>query len=194
MKEAEKEDMGKLLSTLTKGLESQLGLGFFQDDNSVKKKTITTNTKYSNTKVKTRNLLTNVSYRRYKPEDVEKTNFGINFFLFLTQNLNPTVFGRKLETSLERDYVKMIWRTCVLHKFTKFILLKGNFIELSLSHITHQKANNIAAKFVEEDVKNINLLKSALRNHLRTIQYVYSLPFPKIYNRTNRFGINKIAF
>ena len=34
------------------------------------------------------------------------------------------------------------------------------------------------------------MLKSALRDHLRTIQYVYSLLFPKIYNRTNRFGIN----
>ena len=36
--------------------------------------------KYRNTKVKTRNLLTNVSHRRYKPEDVEKTNFVILMF------------------------------------------------------------------------------------------------------------------
>ena len=35
------------------------------------------------------------------------------------------------------------------------------------------------------------MLKPALTNHLQTIQYVYSLLFPKIYNRTNRFGINK---
>ena len=39
-------------------------------------------------------------------------------------------------------------------------------------------------------MQNIHLLKSALRNHLQTIQYVYSLLFPKIYNRTNKFGIN----
>ena len=39
-------------------------------------------------------------------------------------------------------------------------------------------------------MQNINLLKSALRYHLQTIQYVYSLLFPKIYNRTNKFGIN----
>ena len=39
-------------------------------------------------------------------------------------------------------------------------------------------------------MQNINLLKSALRNHLRTMQYVYSLLFPKNYNRTNKFGIN----
>ena len=64
-----------------------------------------TTTKYSNTKVKTRNLLTNVSYRRYKPEDAEKANFVINVFSFLTQNLNPAGLDRRLETSLERDYV-----------------------------------------------------------------------------------------
>ena len=84
----------------------------------------------------------------------------------------------------------MVWDTCVPHKFNKFIFLKGNFIELSQPHITYQKLNSIVVKFVEEDVQNIDLLKSALRNHLRTIQYVYSLLFPKIYNRTNRFGIN----
>ena len=84
----------------------------------------------------------------------------------------------------------MVWGTCVQHKFTKFIFLKENFIDLSQSHVAYQNANNIVVKFVEEDVQNTDLLKSALRNHLRTIQYVYSLLFPKIYNRTNRFGIN----
>ena len=38
--------------------------------------------------------------------------------------------------------------------------------------------------------KNISLLKTSLRQHLKTIQYVYSLLFPKIYNRTNKFRIN----
>ena len=61
MEEAEKEDLRKLLSTLTEGLESQLDPGFFQDDNNDKKKH--KKTKYSNTKVKTRNLLTVGSYR-----------------------------------------------------------------------------------------------------------------------------------
>ena len=63
----------------------------------------------------------------------------------------------------------MVWDTCVPHKFTKFTHLKDNFIELSEPHITYQRANNIVVKFVEEDVQNIDLLKSALRNHLQTI-------------------------
>ena len=112
MEGVENEDMRKLLSTLSEGLpppENQVNLNFFQDDNSIPKKNV--KTKYSNTKVKSRNLLTNVSYRRYKPEDVEKVNFVVDAFSFLTQNLNPTGLDRKLETALERDYVKMIWDT-----------------------------------------------------------------------------------
>ena len=38
MEKAENKDMRKLLSTLTKGLESQLDPGCIQDDNDVNKK------------------------------------------------------------------------------------------------------------------------------------------------------------
>ena len=84
MEKVEKEDMRKLLSTLTEGLESQLGPDFFQDNNDVQKRTKATTTKYRDTKVRTRNLLTNASYRRYNPEGVEKTNFAIDVFSLLT--------------------------------------------------------------------------------------------------------------
>ena len=105
--ELQNEDMKKLLNTLTEGLESQLDPDFFQDNNKVQKKAKTIS-KCCNTKVKTRYLLANVSYRSYMPEDVEKTNFVIDVLSFLTQNLNPTGLDRKLETPFERDYVKMI--------------------------------------------------------------------------------------
>ena len=44
---------------------------------------------YSNTKVKTRNLLTNVSCRRFKQSDFHKNNFIIDILSFLVQNFNP---------------------------------------------------------------------------------------------------------
>ena len=84
----------------------------------------------------------------------------------------------------------MIWDACVLQKFPKFIYLKENFIDLCQTHISYQKANNIVLKFIEEDPQNFELLKATLRKHLRTIQYMYSLLFPNIYNRTNKFIIN----
>ena len=116
-------------------------------------------------------------------------NFVVDVFSFLTQNLNPTGLDRKLEKELERDYVKMIWSTCVLQKFSKFIYLKENFIDLCQPHIIYQKANNTVLKFIEEDPQKFELLKATLGEHLCLIQYVYSLLFLKIYNRTNKFGI-----
>ena len=101
MEKVENEDMKKLLSTLSEGLpppENQLNLNFFQDDNGIPKK----KKKCSNTKVKSRNIFRNVSYRRYKPEDVEKVNFVVDVFSILIQNLNPTGLDRKLETTLVR--------------------------------------------------------------------------------------------
>ena len=53
----------------------------------------------------------------------------------------------------------MVWDTCVLHKFCKFIYLEDNFIELSQPHIIYQKANNIIVNFVEEDVQIIDFVK-----------------------------------
>ena len=62
MEEVENENMKKLLSNLTERLGSQLDSDFFQDDNDVQK--VKTTTKHSSIKVKTRNLLMNVSCRR----------------------------------------------------------------------------------------------------------------------------------
>ena len=71
----------------------------------------------------------------------------------------------------------MIWDSCVPHKFTKFIYLKENFIEHS--HITYQKANNIVVKFVEEDLQNIDLLKSALKKLFATNTICLFLTYSK---------------
>ena len=69
--------MKKLFSTLTEELESQLDPDFFQDKNDVQRKAKTI-TKYKIQEI--RNLLTNVSYRRYKSENVQ-TLFS-RFFRF----------------------------------------------------------------------------------------------------------------
>ena len=89
-----------------------------------RKKKKNAKTKYSNTKLKSRNLLTNISYRRYIAEDVEKVNFVVDVFSFLIQNINPTGLDIKLETALERDYFKMIWDTWVPPRVSKFIYIK----------------------------------------------------------------------
>ena len=60
-----------------------------------KKKKMKQGKDYSNTKVKTRNLLTNVSYKRFKQSDFKKNSFIIYILSFLVQNFNPINLEKK---------------------------------------------------------------------------------------------------
>ena len=73
------------MSTFPEEPESQQDLNFFQDDNDApkKKKIKDTKSNCSSTKVKARNLLTNLSYRRYKQQDFNNLSFIIDILSFL---------------------------------------------------------------------------------------------------------------
>ena len=78
---------------------------------------------YSSSKVKTRNLLTNVSCRRFKQTDFNKEKFIVNIMSFLTQNFNPINLDRKLNLEKERDMIKFLWDECLPHDFVRYLYL-----------------------------------------------------------------------
>ena len=87
------------MSIFTQSTGDQQDQKFIQDDKVVpKKKKMKRRNDYSNTKVKTRNLLTNVSYRRFKQSDFNKTSFIVDILSFLVQNFNPINLDIKLDT------------------------------------------------------------------------------------------------
>ena len=93
-------EMEKMLNNLiNQNLDCQLNQDFFQDNNNTnnKKATWKKSNSYSNTKVKTRNFVTNISYRRYKWSDFKKDDFIVDVFSFLVQNLNPTMLDQKFD-------------------------------------------------------------------------------------------------
>ena len=105
----EQNGTGTLLSTFTESVvENQQNQNSSQDNNAVPKKQMRQRKDYSNTKIKTRNLLTNVSYRRFKQTDFNKNNFIVDIMSFLTQNFNPINLDRKLDSEKERDMVKFL--------------------------------------------------------------------------------------
>ena len=114
------KDMETLLSTFTENVvENQQNQSSLQDNNVVPKKQMRQRKDYSNTKVKTRNLLTNVSYRRFKQTDFNKKKFIVDIMLFLTQNVNPVNLDRKLDSEKERDMVKFLLDDCISHEFVR---------------------------------------------------------------------------
>ena len=99
----EQKDMQTLLNTFTENIESQQDQNFSQDDNVVpkKKKKEKRRKDYRNTKVKTKNLLTNVSYRRFKQPYFKKDNFIIDILSLLVQSFNLINVERKLDVERE---------------------------------------------------------------------------------------------
>ena len=109
-------EMEKILNNLTnQNLDSQVNQDFFQDDNDTnnKKAARKKSKQYSNTKVKARNFLSKIAYRRYKDSDFQKDEFVVDEFSFLIQNLNPTMLDRKFDSGVERDYVKILGENCI---------------------------------------------------------------------------------
>ena len=187
--------METLLSTFTESIGDQQDENFSQDDNIVPKKKMKRKKDYSNKKVKTRNLLTNVSYRRFKQSDFNKNSFIIDILLFLVQNFNPINLERKLDIEKERDMIKFLWDECILHDFIRYLYKQVNYIEISKSNLTYQKANNIVKNFISEDLNQIYTLKYKIDERFPLIHYIYSTLFSKIYNRMTNFGIqNKNNF
>ena len=150
---------------------------------------------YSNAKNKTRNLLTNVSYRKFKQSDFNKNNFIIDILSFLVQTFNPIKLESKLDIEKERDMVKLLRDEYIPHDFVRYIYKQDDYTEISKPNLTYQKANNIVKNYIFEDPDRINLLKYKIEEIFSLIHYIYLMLFSKIYNRTNNCGIqNKSNF
>ena len=130
---------------------------------------------YSNTKVKTRNLLTNVSYRRFKKSDFPKNNFIIDIVSFLVQNFDPVNLDIKLDTDKERETIKFLWDECIPVELVQFIYKRKYFTQISQPSLTYQKANTIVKEYIMEDRNRINQVKFKIEEKFELIHYIYSL-------------------
>ena len=93
------------------------------------------------------------------------------------QNFNPINLERKLDFERDREMVKFLWDACITHDFVQYMYKIGNYVVISKPNLIYQKANNIAKKFLKEDVNRINLLKYKIEEKFKLIHYIYSLLF-----------------
>ena len=96
-----------------------------------KKRKRTAKSNYSNTKVKARNLLTNVSYRRFKQKDFNNTSFIIDILSFIVHHFTPINLDRKLDNEKDKFMVKFLWDECIPHDFTRYIYKNENYSAIS---------------------------------------------------------------
>ena len=185
-----------------KSLEKELNLDIFSDDKDLKKQEKKEKKKYSSTKVKARNFLTNISYNGFKSKDYENRTFVIDIFAYLILYFNPYNINGKFESDLERSYINILWSQLLPQNFYIFVAKKENIQLLSKKNAKFQDAVEIIKLFIENaDKENItqekqyNILKFYLTKYIKMYQFIFANLFPKYYSKFNGRGIeNNIEF
>ena len=83
--------------------ESAKSQDFFQDTN-----TVAIGKRYTTTRIKSRNFLSNISYIGINKEDYYKDNFIFDVYIIVTKNLNPFSLDRKLADKNEDEMIYML--------------------------------------------------------------------------------------
>ena len=78
-------------------------MDFVQDNKTIGKK-------YSTTRIKPRNFLSNIAYVGIKKEDYNNKNFILEVYLLLTKNLNPFLLDLKLADKTKQKMIYRLWK------------------------------------------------------------------------------------
>ena len=181
-----------------KSLEKELSLDIFSDDKDLKKE----KKKYSSTKVKARNFLTNISYNGIKTKDYENRTFVIDIFAYLILYFNPYNVNGKFETELERSYINILWSMLLPQNFYIFVAKKENIQLLNKKNAKFHDAVEIIKLYIENAEKEnttqeeqYNNLKIYLKKYIKMYQLIFSNLFPKYYSKFDSRGVeNNIEF
>ena len=111
-------------------------------------------------------------------------------------NLNPCFLERKFDNENNRAYVNTLWNYLVPNKFYIYICTNDNFITLNKLSLKYQHAFDILNNFILEDnLRNIQLLKEYPKKNDLLYQYIYSTLFPKYFCRVDDYCVkSKLAF
>ena len=174
--------------------EAEKSHDFFPTEKSIAKRKrvryTATRIKYSPTRVKSRNFLSNIRYNSISKADFYNENFILGVFILLVKNLNPFSLQRKSSEKFKHEMIYMLWRECIPPAFYRFICQEGNFLYLNGRDVSQPGVFEIVGKFVDQDNNNLRLLQQCLANYKDIFQYVYSCTYPEIYTMLEKKGIN----
>ena len=160
----------------------ELNQNIFSDDKAIKN--------YNNSKVKARNFLTNVSYTRITSADYKNKNFVVDCFTFLIMYLNPFYLERKFESTIERDFIHVLWNYLMPNQLYRHISSEANIKTLVKIKIKYQDVKDIMMVFLVNDPFNVDVLSDFLEKNAVLYQFLFGNLFPKCFSRINDYGIN----
>ena len=144
-------------------------------------------------KEKSRNFLTNISYNCLKSIDFDNASFIIDCFTYILFNLNLFLWNKN--STLEAEYVTMLWNHFIPDEFYIYIYRNDNFIVINKLSLKYQNAFDIINNFILEEKNNFVLLKELFKKNALLYQYIYSNLFPKYFRRIDNYVVkSEMAF
>ena len=124
-----------------------------------------TRIKYSPTRIKSRNFLSNISYTGINKGDFYNENFILGVFILLVKNLNPFSLQRKTPDKLKHEMVYMLWRECIPSEFYRYICQGENFKYLNGRDVNQSGVLEIVGNFIDQKKDKLRLLQANLANY-----------------------------
>ena len=146
----------------------------------------TTRVKYSPTRIKSRNFLSNISYTGISKNDIYHENFILDVYLLLVKNLNPFSLPRKISDKTKHEMVYMLWRECIPSEFYRYICEEKNFLYLNGQDVGQPGVLGIVGNFIDQGKQNLRMLQEYLARFKDIFQYVYSHVFPEVYTSSKK--------
>ena len=151
---------------------------------------LATRIKYSPTRVKSRNFLSNIGYTSINKSDFYNENFILDVYILLVKNLNPFSLQRKISDKFKHKMIYMLWRECIPVEFYRYNCQEENFKYLNGRDVNQPGVLEIVGRFIDQDKENLRILQKCLATYKDIFQYVYSHAFPEIYTMSEKRGID----
>ena len=107
---------------------------------------------------------------------------------------------RKFESTIERDYVNVLWSFMMPETLYNFICRDENFKTLNKLKLKFHQVNEIVRLFIEDESSSLqqqqfDILKDYLIKHAKSYQFIYRNLFPRCFARIDDYGLqSKTAF
>ena len=150
----------------------------------------TTRIKYSPTRIKSRNFLSNISFTGISKTDFYNDNFILDVYVLLVKNLNPFSLTIKITDKTKHEMVYMLWRECIPSEFYKYICEEKKFIYLNGRNVNQSHVLDIVGNFIDQGKQNLRILQEHLARYKDIYQYIYSHIFPEIYTSSEKRGFD----
>ena len=115
----------------------------------------TTRIKYSPTRIKSRNFLSNISFTGISKTDFYNDNFILDVYVLLVKNLNPFSLTIKITDKTKHEMVYMLWRECIPSEFYKYICEEKKFIYLNGRNVNQSHVLDIVGNFIDQGKQNL---------------------------------------